>query len=177
MNIINLNSKNIIIKIFFITLITIICGNAFARLKPLELPRGCHNEGYTYHHKALTLLPAKAGNSDSVYFIYNKSPSTVNLYQLKTADEHMGININNKIRPYSWGVYSSNESMVKFACSTPSDKYDHGKLVGCQQTLKVCEYTNVKYGLNNRGNYWMSRSDTKSNSLRRVNKIGVLLSN
>ena len=142
-----------------------------------KLPKGCHDEGYAFNHKALTLMPSKAGNHDSVYFVYNNSPNTINLYQLKSAEEHMGLNINNKIRPFNWGVYSSDESLVRFACSIPSAEYAHGKLVDCQSRLKVCEYTNVKYGLNNKGNYWMSRSNTRGGALRRVNRLGVLLRN
>ena len=164
-------------KLCLLSLTVALASNAYARLKPLELPRGCHDDGYDYHHKALTLLPAKAGNNDSVYFVYNRSDSTINLYQLKAANEHMGLNINNKIRPYSWGVYSSDESLVRFACTKPSALYDHGKLVDCKSALKVCEYIHVKYGLNNRGNYWMSRSSSKNSALRRVNRIGVLLTN
>ncbi len=164
-------------KVCLVILSIVISANVYARLKPLQLPRGCHDEGYDFYHKTLTLLPSKAGNNDSVYFVYNKTGTTVNLYQLKTASEHMGLNINNKIRPYSWGVYSSDESLVRFACSKPSATYNHGQLVDCQSALKVCEYTHVKYGLNNRGNYWMSRSSSKNSALRRVNRIGVLLTN
>lgn len=148
---------------------------AEAKLKPLELPRGCHKEGFTYHHNVLTLLPAKAGNHDSVYFIYNKSPNTISLYQLKSVDEHKGLNINNKIRAKQWGVYSSDEDQVRFACSIPSAKYDHGKLIDCGKVLDVCEYTHVKYGLNNRGNYWMARSSSKNGAVRRAMHIGILL--
>lgn len=152
-------------------------NKTYAKQDPLKLPRGCHNEGYTYHHKALTLLPAQKGNNDSVYFIYNTSNSTINLYQLKNADEHMGLNINNKIKAHQWGVYSSDEAQVRFACTKPNSRYPHGKLVDCQRNLKVCEYTHVKYGLNNRGNYWMARSTTKNSAIRRAIRIGVLLTN
>ncbi len=166
--------KTFVMTAAFIT-VSLGSGNVFAKLKALELPRGCHNEGYAFHYKTLTLLPAKAGNYDSVYFIYNKSNSTINLYQLKDANEHLGLNINNKIKPHKWGVYSPDEEQVRFACSIPSSKYDHGKLIDCRKALKVCEYTKVKYGLNNRGNYWMARSTTKNGAIRRSVIIGVLL--
>lgn len=152
-----------------------IAASSVAHAEIEKLPKGCHEEGYAFHHNTLTLMPSKAGNNDSVYFVYNKSPNTINLYQLKSAKEHMGLNINNKIRPYNWGVYSSDETLVRFACSIPNNEYAHGKLVDCKERLEVCEYTNVKYGLNNRGNYWMSRSNTRGGALRRVNRLGVLL--
>jgi hypothetical protein len=164
-------------KIIITTLSLLFCTTTFAALKPLQLPKGCHDEGYSFHHQALTLFPARAGNNDSVYFVYNNSGSTINLYQLKSANTHMGLNINNKLRPYNWGVYSSDEALVRFACSIPSTKYTYGKLTDCRANLKVCEYTHVKYGQNNRGNYWMSRSTTKNGALRRVNRLGVLLTN
>ena len=168
---------NLILLILVILPFMILSSEAIARLKPLELPRGCHNEGYSFNDKTLNLFPAKKGNNDSVYFIYNRSNSTVSLYQLKNANEHMGLNINNKIRANQWGVYSSDETNVRFACTKPSHQYPHGKLVDCGQNLKVCEYTNVKYGLNNRGNYWMARSASKNSAIRRAMKIGVLLTN
>lgn len=163
------------IQLIVLSVTLMICNFSHAKKPPKALPRGCHDEGYSFHHKSLTLMPSKAGKNDSVYFVYNNSGNTINLFQLKSAKDNMGLNINNKIRPYNWGVYSSDESLVRFACTIPSNKYDHGQLVNCQERLKVCEYTHVKYGLNNRGNYWMSRSNTRSGALKRVNQLGVLL--
>lgn len=171
---------NIIIKTKKMTCATffmLLCPPLFASVTSPELPRGCHDEGYSFTHKSLTLMPSKAGKNDSVYFIYNNSEQTLNLFQLKSEKENMGLNINNKIEPFHWGVYSTDESLVRFACSVPSPVYDHGQLINCQKALNVCEYTNVKYGLNNRGNYWMSRSNTKNGALKRVNRLGVLLPN
>tara|TARA_B110000908_G_C10215283_1_gene432497 strand:+ start:196 stop:747 length:552 start_codon:yes stop_codon:yes gene_type:complete len=172
-----LNNQKCALVLGVVLSIAIFSHATAATSNPSVLPRGCHNEGYSFHHKALTLLPSKAGNNDSVYFVYNNSGSTINLYQLKSANAHMGLNINNKIRAYSWGVYSSDEDLVRFACSIENSDYDHGQLVDCQERLDVCEYTHVKYGLNNRGNYWMSRSNTRGGALRRVNRLGVLLTN
>ena len=151
-------------------------ATTFAK-RTVEMPRGCLQEGFTFHHRALTLLPAKAGSQDSVYFMYNKSNRPINLYQLKGANEHMGLNINNQIKPHQWGVYSSDEDQVRFACSVPSTKYKKGELVDCQERISLCEFTKVKYGLNNRGNYWMASSTSKSGAIRRSIIIGVLLNN
>lgn len=143
----------------------------------LSLPKGCYQQGFVFEDNTLTLLPPKAGNTDSVYFIYNHSPTTLNLYELQQAKNHLGINANNKIAPYEWGVYSSDQTKVRFACTIPDKTYAHGKLVDCQQKLNVCEYTHVKYGVNNRGNYWMARSASKNAAIKRAIYIGVLLSN
>lgn len=160
-----------------LTLLLFASAPAMAQKATDELPKGCHNEGYTFNNFALTLMPSKVGNNDSVYFIYNNSSATISLYQLKSAKENMGININNKIRPYDWGVYSSDEPLVRFACTIPSAEYEHGKLINCKGHLEVCEYTNAKYGVNNRGNYWMTRSSSRNDALRRVNQLGILLRN
>jgi hypothetical protein len=154
--------------------LSLITTISFAKTE--TMPNGCYDEGYAFKHKMLTLYPKKEGNRDSVYFIYNQSNHTINLFHAKKTQTHHGVNINNDIKAHRWAVYSSDEEKVRFICTSPSRKYEHGEINDCGEVLKVCEFSNVKFGLNNRGNYWMVDSTSKNTALRKVNREhGVLL--
>ncbi len=141
----------------------------------LGLPKGCKHEGYKFKHKMLHLHPREKGNADSVYFILNTSKESINIFQMKDVDSYHGVYTTNQIRPKQWAVYSSDEEKVKFVCTVSSPYYFYGKVVDCKDKLKLCEYTNVKYGVNNRGNYWMAYSTTRNAALKKAHYIGVLL--
>ncbi len=141
-----------------------------------RLPRGCMQEGYQFKYQLLYLYPPKAGNNDSVYFIFNHSNSNITIYAMSDKNSPSMTLFNNQIRARQWGVFSTDLPMMRFACTIKNAKFAYGELVDCEKHLKVCEYSNVKYGQNNRGNYWMVESTTRNSAVRQAIRYGVLLS-
>ena len=77
------------------------------------------------------------------------------------------------IRPGRWAVLSSTESM-NYICTKHDGKSSHGEVIDCAQSLKVCEYARVKYGMNNRGNYWLVHSNSRGGAVRAVIHYGII---
>ena len=70
-------------------------------------------------------------------------------------------------------MLSSSERM-KYICTVHDGKSSHGRIVDCANSLKVCEYARVKYGMNNRGNYWLVQGNTRSGAIREVVYYGII---
>lgn len=137
---------------------------------------GCYIEGYHFKHRVLHLEPKSKGHAASIYFMHNLSMNTsVNLYQMKTGNESYIMNLNNKINPNQWGVFATDKTLDRFICTIPSSKYTYGEVVDCKKVLDVCEFTNAKFGTNNRGNYWVIRSSHKSGAKWGSIRQGTLL--
>lgn len=141
-----------------------------------KLPRGCMNEGYSFKYNMAYLHPSQAGNYDSVYFFFNDSNRDITLLQAKKVGAYHVTELNNRIRAGQWGVYSTDEDEVRFICTTRSAKFRHGDIVDCEKHFKICEFSDVLYGLNNRGNFWMVNSTTRNSAVRGAIRYGVLLS-
>jgi hypothetical protein len=141
-----------------------------------RLPKGCMNEGFEFKYNMTYLHPSQAGNYDSVYFFFNDSNQAINLLQAKKVGEYHVTELNNRIHARQWGVYSTDEDNVKFICTTSSSKFRHGDIVDCEKHLKICEFSDVLYGLNNRGNFWMVNSTSRNSAVRGAIRYGVLLS-
>ncbi len=158
----------------------IVSSESFARGRGPDglerLPRGCMQEGYAFQYRMLYLHPPEAGNNDSVYFIFNDSYKDITLRAMSDKNKPNITLFNNRIRAKQWGVFSSDMPRVRFACTVKSDKFAYGNVVDCQKHLKVCEFSDVLYGQNNRGNYWMVGSTTRNSAVRRAIRYGVLLS-
>jgi len=137
-------------------------------------PLGCKDVGYQFDLKTLHLLPHDAGANQSMYFIYNSSPKTLNLFQMRSEDSSRSMYLNHSIGTHQWAVLSSNEKKMKFICTAVDASSRYGQIVDCSENIRVCEYTNVKYGLNNRGNYWLVNSNTKSGAIREVVRYGII---
>jgi len=71
-------------------------------------------------------------------------------------------------------VLSVNEKSMKFACSVKEYGKKYGEVVDCSKAVQVCEYNNVKFGLNNRGNYWIVNSSSRNGAVRAVVKYGII---
>ncbi|MFC3909179.1 endopeptidase IV [Legionella dresdenensis] len=150
-------------------------ANAFAAEKEDDRnPIGCRDVGYQFDLKTLQLLPHNAGAGQSMYFIYNSSPQTVTLYQMRGEDSSRSMYLNHAIGGKQWAVLSTSERKMKYICATPDSKSRYGKITDCSEMLRVCEYINVKYGLNNRGNYWLVNSNTKNGAIREVVHYGII---
>ncbi|RMX22101.1 endopeptidase IV [Legionella jordanis] len=140
----------------------------------MKNPIGCYDTGYQFDLKTLHLLPSMAGKRQSLYFIFNALNQPVNLYQMRDGESSRSLYLNHSINARQWAGLSTTEKKVKFICTVPEAKNPYGKIVDCAESLKVCEYTNVRYGLNNRGNFWIVNSNDKNGAIRDVVHYGVI---
>lgn len=139
-----------------------------------RFPIGCRPVGYQKRLKVLSLFPGKEGALQSMYFIYNKLPETISLYQMRGDESEYTTRFNHIIRANSWAVLATGEPLVKFICSLGDGKSSYGTIVDCAKTVKVCEYVNVKFGLNNKGNYWIVDSNTRNGAVSEVVHYGII---
>ncbi|RUR07951.1 endopeptidase IV [Legionella sp. km772] len=142
--------------------------------KETRYPIGCRPVGYEESLKVLSLFPGKEGALQSMYFFYNKLPETVSLYQMRDKDSEYSTRYNHSIRGGAWAVLAVGEPHVKFICSLGDGKKEYGKILDCAETIKVCEYVNVKFGLNNKGNYWIVDSNTRNGAVNEVVHYGII---
>ncbi len=138
-------------------------------------PNGCTSVGHSYSHYTLDLNLDAAGQTHSLYFIYNKSTRTVRFYQMRSDDDGYVMNLNNEIHQFQWGVFAINDHDTKFICTNYDSDYNYGKIIDCETALVVCEYPNVKFAINNYGNYWAVPSSSRSAAIRSVVRQGILL--
>ncbi len=137
-------------------------------------PLGCRDVGYQFELKTLNLLPEEAGERQSLYFIFNALPQSINLYQMRKDDSTRSLYLNHVIRSRQWAVLSTSEKELKYICTVDDAKLSYGKIVDCAESLKVCEYARVKYGMNNQGNYWVVGSNTSGGAVGEVNRYGII---
>lgn len=159
-----------------IVLLSMITGGAYAAVdkSPGKSPLGCKDVGYRYKLKVLELLPAEAGEKQSLYFIFNGLKEPINLYQMLKDDSTRSMHLNHVIQGQQWAVLSTSEEKLKYICTMPDSKQSYGKIVDCAESLKVCEYARVKYGLNNKGNYWLVGSNTSGGAVNEVLHYGII---
>ena len=137
-------------------------------------PIGCYDVGYQFELKTLSLFPGKAGAQQTMYFLLNTSPQRVILYQMLTDESAKSVYLNHMINPNQWAVLATSGKQIRFICATPDPKRRYGKIVDCASTIRVCEYTHVRYGLNNRGNYWIVKSNTRGGAINEVIQYGII---
>ena len=139
-----------------------------------SFPAGCRQVAHDFKLNVLTLYPPAAGQRHSMYFLHNTNSKTIKLHQQLPDDEN-NVPMNESINANKWAVLSSDVKELKFICTEKVWRKPHGKIINCGDTLRVCEYTNVKYGLNNQGNYWAVSNISKRGAMRAVNRQGILL--
>jgi hypothetical protein len=168
------------VRVVVLSLLFIASGNIAATTAPIEEkdnnknPLGCRNVGYQFDMKTVHLLPTEFGHKQSMYFLFNKLGQKVTLYQMRDEDSSRSMYLNHVINAGQWAVLSTSEPKVKYICTVPDNKLPHGQIVDCGESLKVCEYTNVKFGMNNRGNYWLVNSNTRGGALQEVLRYGII---
>lgn len=140
-------------------------------------PIGCREVGYQFVLEALHLKTGSNGDNQSMYLLHNQLGQPINLFQMRNEESSRSIYLNHVIGAHEWGILSTNERQVKFICTTPAKKSLYGQVVDCATSLKVCEYTNVRYGLNNRGNYWLINSSTRNGAVSAVVHYGIIPGN
>jgi len=141
---------------------------------PARYPLGCKDVGYQYQLNVLNVLPEAEGDRQSLYFIYNRLSTPINLFQMLKDESTRSTYLNHVIRPQQWAVLSTSEKELKYICTVAGVKTRYGKIVNCSDSLKVCEYTRVKFGLNNRGNYWVVNSTTRGTAVGDVVRYGII---
>ncbi|MDP1602348.1 MAG: endopeptidase IV [Legionella sp.] len=161
-------------KALLLSLLLTGSGNLYAEKEDNRNPLGCNDVGYEFVMDTLHLVPGKAGPSQSLYFLFNTLREKVTLYQMRDEDSSHSMYLNHAINPEQWAVLSTTERKVKYICTVPDGKSQYGKIVDCATSLRICEYTNVKYGMNNRGNYWLVNSNTRNGAIREVVRYGII---
>jgi hypothetical protein len=137
-------------------------------------PLGCRDLGFQFNLKTLDLIPHEEDGQPSLFFMFNKTTQPIQLSQMRAMDDVTKISINHVIPPRQWAVLAMDRKNVKYACSVPNPKSFYGQVIDCAQSLKICNFARVKYGLNNRGNFWMVSGNSKNGALRDVNYYGVI---
>lgn len=140
-------------------------------------PLGCRDVGYQNKLNVLNILPEAEGDRQSLYFIFNRLNQPINLYQMLGSNSTRSTYLNHVIRPQQWAVLSTSEKEVKYICTidqVKQSKSRYGKVVNCGESLKVCEYARVKFGLNNRGNYWVVNSNSRGGAVGEVVRYGII---
>lgn len=162
-------------QILIISVLTLFVLSPLAQAKDENSnPLGCRNLGYEFNMRLLHLKPGEAGKRNSMYFIHNILGQNLIIYQLHKGDTTISTFLNHIIRPNQWAVLSVNEKSMKFACSLKRTGKQYGELVDCAKVMKVCEFNNVKFGINNRGNYWIVGSSTRNGALNAVVHYGII---
>lgn len=139
-----------------------------------RFPIGCKPVGYEYKLKTLSLFPGKEGALQSLYFFYNKLPQTISLYEMRDADSEYSTRVNHIINANQWAALATGEPTVKFICTLGDGKQAYGKIIDCADVVSVCEYVNVKFGLNNKGNFWVSDGNTRNGAVNDVVHYGII---
>lgn len=140
----------------------------------IKSPLGCKNVGYEYDLNTLTFLPESIGERQSLYFVYNRLGKSINLYQMLKSSSTRNTFLNQTIHPNKWTVLATGEKQLKYICTVNDGKSKFGRVVDCSKSLKVCEYTRVKFGLNNRGNYWLGNGTTRGSAVGSVVRYGII---
>ncbi|HRD68878.1 MAG TPA: endopeptidase IV [Legionella sp.] len=142
--------------------------------KDSKFPTGCTPVGYQQRLKVLSLYPGKEGALQSMYFFYNKLPQTITLFQMRDKDSEYSTRFNHTIKSNSWAVLAVGEPQVRFVCTLGDAKSSYGQIVDCGEAVNVCEYVNVKFGLNNKGNFWIVESNTRNGAVSEVVRYGII---
>lgn len=140
-------------------------------------PIGCRDVGYEFDLRILKLYPEAAGMQQSLYFMFNKSNDPIALYQMLSEESSRSVPLNHTINGRQWGILSVGEKEVKYICTQPTQESHYGKIIDCASRLKVCEFDNVKYGLNNRGNFWIANDSSRNGAVMDVVHYGIIPGN
>lgn len=145
-------------------------------------PPGCVAVRNVFKYYALSLRQGASGELQSLYFIHNKTLDSVKLYQMRSGEERYIMYLNNEIKPNQWGVFATDEKLVRFICTVPNNKKSkskygekYGEIVDCKKLLEVCQYPNVQFATNNGGNYWSVESNSRDGARAEVIQQGILL--
>lgn len=161
-------NKLVLMLMFLLTSVT-----GFAKEKSDDArPLGCRDVGYEYKLKTLKLKPVGT-ELQSLFFIFNSQTKPVNMYQMLKDNSTRSMYLNHTIQPREWAVLSTNEKELKYICTVDDPNLTYGRVVDCAENVKVCEYVRVKYGMNNKGNYWFVDS-SRNGAVQQVLHYGII---
>lgn len=163
-------------KVLLLALFYLVSGNldAAAAKEDNRNPIGCQDNGYEFDMDTLRLISHSVGAKQSLYFIYNTTDKSVTLYQMRGEESSRSMYLNHMINAGQWAVLSTSEKKLKYICAVPDGKSAYGKIVDCAQSLRVCEYNNVRFGMNNQGNYWLVNSNSRNGAVNAVVRYGII---
>jgi len=137
-------------------------------------PLGCKDVGYRYTLNTLEVLPGAEGDNQSLYFFYNHLTTPLKLYQMLGEKTRHQIFLNHTIPPHQWAALATGEENLKYICAVSDNQKDLGKVIECKDAVKVCEYARVKFGLNNRGNFWIVKGNSRQGAVAEVVHYGII---
>ena len=141
---------------------------------PSLSPLGCKDVGYQFELNTLKLTPGSEEGRQSLYFMYNRLNQPVRLYQMINEESTHSSYLNHTILPQLWAVLATGEPSLRYICTVDDGHSAYGKVVPCQEYIKVCEYVRVKFGLNTRGNFWIVNSTTRGGAVSGVTQYGII---
>ena len=137
-------------------------------------PLGCRDQGYAFKLNVLDIIPEADNDRQSLYFVFNRLDQPINLFQMLSENSTRSMYLNHVIHPHQWAVLATSEKELHYICSTNEAKSRYGKVVTCADSVKVCEYARVTFGLNNRGNYWFVNSNSRGGAVHDVLRYGII---
>ena len=139
-----------------------------------NFPTGCHAVGYHFELKTLYFMPEHSGARQSLYLVFNRLTEPVALFQMRADGGTRNLYLNHAIAQKSWAVFATSELSLKFTCTVADGSSAYGRVVECAHALRVCEYEHVKFGLNNRGNFWLANSYTRNEAVNAIVHYGII---
>lgn len=137
-------------------------------------PLGCRDQGYKFKLNVLDIIPEADNDRQSLYFVFNRLDQSINLYQMLGENSTRSTYLNHVIHPHQWSVLATSEKELHYICAVDQAKSRYGKVVTCADSVKVCEYARVTFGLNNRGNYWFVNSNSRGGAVHDVLRYGII---
>ena len=137
-------------------------------------PLGCRDVGYQYQLSTIELKPHSVGDKQSLYFFYNHLSQPVKLYHMLGDSTSHETFLNHTIAPKQWAVLATGMEQVKYMCAVHADDGSLGTMTPCQDSIKVCEFARVKFGLNNKGNFWIVNGNTRAGAVSEVVHYGII---
>ncbi len=141
-------------------------------------PLGCVHSGYETSLQVLRLYPGTGEELErdhqSLYFMLNRGDKPLKMYQMQKDDSTTTLPLNHVISPHQWAVLATGEPELRYICAVDDGKSSYGTVVDCAKAVKVCQFARVKFGLNNRGNYWVVQSNTRGGAVQEVVRYGII---
>lgn len=159
--------------------LSLVAGNMLAHAETAKndesrSPLGCRDQGYQFKLNTLKILPQAPGDKQSLFFIFNRLNQPVSMYQMLDEESTESLYLNHVVNGQQWAVLATNEPKLNYICAVGATPTSRGKIVSCAESIKVCEYARVKFGLNNRGNYWFVGSNNRNTAVREVTNYGII---
>lgn len=133
-------------------------------------PYACKNVGYRFFMNTLELQPRSEGDKESLYFFYNQSDEPLLLYHLLGQKAYTQTFLNQQLAPKQWAALILGEKKVRFLCAQGDDRH----IVSCPSNLTVCEFAKTRFGINNRGHFWLVIAASKEQAIRQVEHYGIV---